>query len=64
MPICFGCRHRRRSFQKVIDTGLKYVHNDACYPAIVVIGQLIYALESGDYDPKTSALMLYTKAGG
>ena len=29
------------SGQKVIDTGLKYVHNDACYPAIVVIGQLI-----------------------
>ncbi len=50
--------------QKVIDTGLKYVHNDACYPAIVVIGQLIYALESGDYDPKTSALMLYQTGGG
>ena len=50
--------------QKVIDTGLKYVHNDACYPAIVVIGQLIYALESGDFDPKTSALMLYQTGGG
>ncbi len=52
------------SGQKVVDTGLKYVHNDACYPAIVVIGQLIYALESGDYDPKTSALMLYQTGGG
>lgn len=52
------------SGQKVIDTGLKYVHNDACYPAIVVIGQLIYALESGDYDPKTTALMLYQTGGG
>lgn len=40
------------SGQKIIDTGLKYVHNDACYPAIIVIGQLIYALESKDYDPK------------
>lgn len=50
--------------KKVIDTGLKYVHNDACYPAIVVIGQLIYALESGDYDPHTTALMLYQTGGG
>lgn len=52
------------SGQKVIDTGLKYVHNDACYPAIVVIGQLIYAIESGDYDPHTTALMLYQTGGG
>ena len=52
------------SGQKVIDTGLKYVHNDACYPAIVVIGQLIYALESGDFDPQKSALMLYQTGGG
>ncbi len=52
------------SGQKVIDTGLKYVHNDACYPAIVVIGQLIYALESGDYDPQKTALMLYQTGGG
>ncbi len=52
------------SGQEVINTGLKYVHNDACYPAIVVIGQLIYALESGDYDPHTTALMLYQTGGG
>lgn len=52
------------SGQKIIDTGLKYVHNDACYPAIVVIGQLIYALESGDYDPHKTALMLYQTGGG
>lgn len=52
------------SGQDVINTGLKYVHNDACYPAIVVIGQLIYALESGDYDPHKTALMLYQTGGG
>lgn len=52
------------SGQKVVDTGLKYVHNDACYPAIIVIGQLIYALESGDYDPHKTALMLYQTGGG
>ena len=35
----------------VIDAGLKYVHNDACYPAILIVGQFIAALESGQYDP-------------
>ena len=38
--------------QKVIDTGLQYIHNDMCYPAICSIGQLLYALKCGDYDPK------------
>lgn len=52
------------SGQKIVDTGLKYVHNDTCYPAIIVIGQLIYALESGDYDPEKTALMLYQTGGG
>lgn len=52
------------SGQEIIDTGLKYVHNDACYPAIVVIGQLIHALESGKYDTHKTALMLYQTGGG
>lgn len=50
--------------QEIVDTGLKYVHNDTCYPGIIVIGQLLYALESGDYDPKKTALMLYQTGGG
>ncbi|MBQ1977899.1 MAG: 2-hydroxyacyl-CoA dehydratase, partial [Ruminococcus sp.] len=36
--------------KKVIDTGLKYLHNDMCYPAICSIGQQLYALTCGDYD--------------
>src|SRR5690606_7005848 len=36
---------------KTIDTGLKYVNNDACYPSIIVTGQIISALQSGKYDP-------------
>lgn len=52
------------SGREIVDTGLKYVHNDACYPAIIVIGQLIYAIESGDYDPHKTALMLYQTGGG
>ena len=35
----------------VVDEGLKYVHNDTCYPALLVIGQLIDALNTGKYDP-------------
>ena len=39
------------SGHRIIETGLKYVHNDTCYPAIMVIGQFIDALNSGKYDP-------------
>ena len=38
--------------QKAIDTGLAYIHNDACYPAIMSLGQIITALKSGKYDLK------------
>ncbi|MDR2244461.1 MAG: acyl-CoA dehydratase activase-related protein, partial [Burkholderiales bacterium] len=41
-----------------IDEGLRYVNNDACYPAIIVIGQLIEALKSGEYDPETTAMLI------
>lgn len=50
--------------RKVIDAGLRYVHNDSCYPAILVIGQFIAALESGQYDPHKVALMLTQTGGG
>ena len=49
--------------KKVVDTGLKYVNNDACYPSILTIGQLMHALESGEYDPDSTALMI-TQTGG
>ena len=48
----------------IIETGLKYVHNDTCYPAILVIGQFIDALMSGKYDPKKTALILFQTGGG
>jgi len=44
--------------------GLRYVHNDTCYPAILVIGQFIDALESGKYDPHKTALMIMQSGGG
>ena len=48
----------------VIDCGLKYVHNDTCYPALLVIGQMINALESGKYDSHKVALMITQTGGG
>lgn len=49
--------------REVIDCGLKYVHNDTCYPALLVIGQFIDALNSGKYDVNKTAL-LFTQTGG
>ncbi len=47
-----------------IDEGLKYVNNDACYPAIIVIGQLIEALKSGKYDLENTSVMMSQTGGG
>ncbi len=52
------------SGQQIVETGLKYVHNDTCYPAILVIGQFITALQSGKYDPHKVALILFQTGGG
>ncbi len=48
----------------VVDEGLKLVHNDTCYPALLVIGQLIDALNTGKYDPDKTALMITQSGGG
>ena len=47
-----------------IEVGLKYVNNDACYPTIMVIGQLINALQTGGYDPAKTALLITQTGGG
>ena len=44
--------------QEGVETGLKYVNNDMCFPAVVVIGDLIRALQSGKYDPNESVVAL------
>lgn len=49
---------------EIAQTGLKYVHNDTCYPALLVIGQLINALETGKYDLHKTALMITQTGGG
>ena len=50
--------------RRVVDTGLKYVHNDTCYPALLVIGQMISALQSGKYDVNKTALIITQTGGG
>ncbi|MCM1226523.1 MAG: 2-hydroxyacyl-CoA dehydratase [Clostridium sp.] len=52
------------STREVVDEGLKNVHNDTCYPALLVIGQFINALKSGKYDVDKTALMLTQTGGG
>ena len=47
-----------------VDYGLKYVNNDACYPALIVVGQMMKALKSGDYDLNKTALLITQTGGG
>ena len=48
----------------IAQEGLKYVHNDTCYPALLVIGQFITALKSGRYDLDHTALLITQTGGG
>ena len=47
-----------------VETGLKYVNNDACYPTILTVGQVVDALQSGQYDLNKTAVMLTQTGGG
>lgn len=49
---------------KAVETGLQYVNNDACYPSIIVTGQMIAALKSGKYDLNKTALLITQTGGG
>ena len=49
---------------QVAELGLKYVHNDTCYPALLVIGQFLDALNSGRYDLDHTALIITQTGGG
>lgn len=50
--------------QHSVDEGIKYVNNDACYPAIITIGQMIEALKSGKYDLDNVSVMMTQTGGG
>ena len=49
---------------RAVDVGLKYVNNDACYPSLMVVGQLMDALHSGKYDLNKTALIMTQTGGG
>lgn len=48
----------------IADVGLKYVHNDTCYPAILMIGEFMNAILSGKYDPHKVAIIMFQTGGG
>ena len=50
--------------RSAIDTGLKYVNNDACYPSLIVVGQIMDALLSGKYDLDRTAIFMSQTGGG
>ena len=50
--------------RSAIDCGLKYVNNDACYPSLLIVGQMMQALESGQYDLNKTALIMTQTGGG
>jgi predicted nucleotide-binding protein (sugar kinase/HSP70/actin superfamily) len=50
--------------KQAVEIGLRHVNNDACFPAIVVVGQLLHAARSGMYDPERIALMISQTGGG
>ena len=67
-PILNTCGYKAELLENddraVIEAGLKYVHNDTCYPALLIIGQFLNALQSGKYDVNKTALLLTQTGGG
>lgn len=60
----YNAVYLKDSNEEVVETGLKYVNNDACYPAIIVVGQLIHALQSGNYDLNNTSVIITQTGGG
>lgn len=54
----------KTTHRAIVDEGLRHVHNDTCYPALLVIGQFIDAVKSGLYDPERIALLITQTGGG
>ena len=50
--------------KSAVDMGLKYVNNDACYPSLIVVGQIMEALLSGNYDLTKTAVVITQTGGG
>ncbi|MDR1887864.1 MAG: 2-hydroxyacyl-CoA dehydratase [Zoogloeaceae bacterium] len=67
-PAFRACGYQLKVLEEIganaVDTGLRFVNNDACFPSIIVVGQLVCALKSGEYDPATTAVMISQTGGG
>ncbi|MDY3795575.1 MAG: acyl-CoA dehydratase activase-related protein [Agathobacter sp.] len=50
--------------RECVDVGLKFVNNDACYPSLIVIGQIMSAVMSGEYDMNHTAILISQTGGG
>lgn len=50
--------------REAVNVGLRFVNNDACYPAIISIGQLVEALQSGEYDLQNTSVLMTQTGGG
>ena len=50
--------------REAVDVGLKYVNNDACYPSLMVVGQIMDAVLSGKYDLSKTAILMTQTGGG
>ena len=50
--------------RECVDVGLKYVNNDACYPSLIVVGQLMAAIATGEYDMEKTAILISQTGGG
>ena len=50
--------------KQAVDMGLKYVNNDACYPSLMVVGQIMEAILSGKYDTDKLAVIISQTGGG
>ena len=57
-------RYCRTDNKQAVDVGLKYVNNDACYPSLMVVGQIMEAILSGKYDTNKIAVIISQTGGG
>ena len=66
-PALTACGYRVKVLEEAstqaIDLGLRFVNNDACYPSILVVGQIVEALKSGQYDPANTAAIIMQTGG-
>jgi len=67
-PAFHACGYRFKVLsndnKRAVDVGLKYVNNDACYPSLMVVGQIMDAVTSGKYDMNQTAIIISQTGGG